>query len=125
MPSQLSPHDITMFRAMAARANYLSQDRFDIQFSVEEMCRKMSDPNEEDMTKLKRLGRYLVGSPRVIIRYKWQNNVRNITVWTDTDYAGCMRTRKSTSGGVAMLGCHCIKDVEQYTGYNCAIIGGG
>ena len=63
------------------------------------MCRKMSEPNEEDMTKLKRLGRYLVGSPRVIIRYKWQNNVRNITVWTDTDYAGCMRTRKSTSGG--------------------------
>ena len=108
-PSQLSSYDITMFRAMVASANYLSQDRLDIQCSVKEMCRKMSDPNEEDMTKLKRLGRYLVGSPRVIIRYKWQNNVRRITVWTDTDYAGCMRTRKSTSGGVAMLGCHCIK----------------
>ena len=95
-PSQLSSHDITMFRAMAARANYLSQDRFDIQFSVKEMCRKMSDPNEEDMIKLKRLGRYLVGNPRVIIKYKWQNNVTKVTVWTDTDHAACMRTRKST-----------------------------
>ena len=69
----------------------------------------MSDPNEEDMAKLKRLGRYLVGSPRVIIRYKWQSNARQITAWTDTDYAGCLRTRKSISGGVAMIGCHCIK----------------
>ena len=30
-------------------------------------------------------------------------------VYVDTDYAGCRRTRKSTSGGVATIGSHLIK----------------
>ena len=40
--------------------------------------------------------------------YKWQR-VRGIEVYTDTDWAGCPRTRKSTSGGCALLGGHMIK----------------
>ena len=32
-----------------------------------------------------------------------------ITVFVDSDYAGCIRTRKSTSGGLAKLGEHAIK----------------
>jgi len=32
-----------------------------------------------------------------------------MTIWTDTDFAGCVRTRKSTSGGVAMFGNHMVK----------------
>ena len=34
---------------------------------------------------------------------------KGLGVWTDTDFAGCSETRKSTSGGVAMLGTHLIK----------------
>ena len=37
-----------MYRAVTARANYLSQDRSDIQFAVKELCRKMSSPTEFD-----------------------------------------------------------------------------
>ena len=29
--------------------------------------------------------------------------------WSDSDWAGCIETRKSTSGGVVMHGDHCIK----------------
>ena len=32
-----------------------------------------------------------------------------LDVWTDTDYAGCRETRKSTSGGLIMLGTHLIR----------------
>ena len=32
-----------------------------------------------------------------------------LDVYVDSDYAGCPRTRKSTSGGVAMLGGHLVK----------------
>ena len=49
------------FRAVAARGNYLCQDRSAIQFSVKELCRAMSAPKDDDWNKLKRLGRYLVG----------------------------------------------------------------
>ncbi len=34
----------TKYRAVAARANYLALDRPDIQYSVKEMCRGMSEP---------------------------------------------------------------------------------
>ena len=32
-----------------------------------------------------------------------------MNVWVDTDYAGCRDTRKSTSGGVILVGEHLIK----------------
>ena len=32
-----------------------------------------------------------------------------ITLFTDTDFAGCVTTRRSTSAGVAMRGTHCIR----------------
>ena len=34
----------TPFRGLAATANYLSQDRMDIQFSAKEICRGMANP---------------------------------------------------------------------------------
>ena len=34
-------------------------------------------------------------------------------VWSDMDFAGCKRTRRSTSGGVVMFGSHCIKTYSQ------------
>ena len=44
----LNSADSILYRAIAARANYLSQDRSDIQFAVKELSRKMSNPNELD-----------------------------------------------------------------------------
>ena len=32
-----------------------------------------------------------------------------INAYADSDYAGCIKTRKSTSGGAIMIGNHCIK----------------
>jgi hypothetical protein len=30
-------------------------------------------------------------------------------MWSDTEFAGCKRIRRSTSGGVVMIGSHCVK----------------
>ena len=98
----------TAFRGSAARANYLAADRLDCQFSAKEICRWMSKPTESSWGSLKRLCRYLVGLPRMVHVYRWQS-VDTIDVYTDTDWAGCPRTRKSTSGGCIMLGAHTIK----------------
>ena len=53
--------EATRFRAVAARANYLSGDRPDIQYSVKEICRRMAKPVKGDWDKLIRLVRYLRG----------------------------------------------------------------
>ena len=34
----------SLFRSVAARSNYLAQDRPDIAYAVKEICRKMSTP---------------------------------------------------------------------------------
>jgi hypothetical protein len=106
---ELEPADATMYRALAARCNYLSQDRPDISFSSKELCREFSVPNKSSFQKLKRLARYLAGLPRLVYHYRWQHVDDVLDVFVDTDFAGCQATRRSTSGGAAMIGGCLIK----------------
>ena len=41
--------------------------------------------------------------------FQYQVKPANLEVYTDTDYAGCERTRRSTSGGVICFGTHLLK----------------
>ena len=105
----LSSGQASIYRALVARANYLAQDRPDIQYSVKELCREMSTPSQKSWESLKRLGRYLKGRPRMIQHYPWQSDCYDLHVYVDSDFAGCLRTRKSTSGGCISLGSHVVK----------------
>ena len=68
----------------------------------------MSAPTDLALRALKRLGRYVVGHRRLVFKYPWQT-VDRIDTYSDTDWSGCPKTRKSTSGGCVMLGKHLIK----------------
>ena len=105
----LSQQDATTYRALAARCNYMAQDRPDLSFSSKELCREFSVPSVGSFRKLKRLVRYLCGMPRLVYRYDFQPMPKSIQVYVDTDFAGCKETRRSTSGGTVMLGSSCVK----------------
>ena len=94
--------------ALAARANYLSADRPDRQYAAKEICRWMSAPTELSMLAIKRLGWYLRGRPRLAFGYPFQS-AGTVDCYSDTDWAGYRKTRKSTSGGVVLLGQHILK----------------
>ncbi len=96
------------FRAVCARSNYRSADRPACQFSAKEICRWMSAPTELGVPALKRLGRFIEGHKRLVFQYDWQS-AKGVGIYSDTDWTGCIRTRKSTSGGCLMLGSHLIK----------------
>ena len=98
----------TPFRAVAARGNFLSADRPEIQYATKEICRWMSAPTVAGVTALKRLGRYLAGHRRLVFSYPWQQ-AESFEIYSDTDWAGCVKTRKSTSGGCLMMGSHLLK----------------
>ena len=66
----LKAADATMYGARSARCNYLSQDRPDIAFSSQELCREFNFPIMNSFKKLKRLVRYLCGMPRLVHVYK-------------------------------------------------------
>ena len=59
--------------------------------------------------KLKRLVRYLVHNKRVAWHFNFEERSDVLDVFSDTDPGGCHRTRRSTSGGVMMLGGHCVR----------------
>jgi len=100
---------ISEYKGLSATANYLSQDRFDMQFGAKELCREMSAPTTRSMKRMKRAARYLLGVPKLIIEYVEQYPPTEVRIYGDSDWAGCRETRKSTSGGVAMHGRHCVK----------------
>ena len=105
----LNREDATRFRGWAARANFLGLDRADIQYATKEACRGMAVPTERDVSKMKRLVRYLVGAKRlewkfVVEKGKAQHEKPEIDVYVDSDWAGCKTSRKSTSGGILTVG---------------------
>ena len=108
-PELLGAEAASEYRARAARANFLASDRPDIAFAVKELCRGMSAPTVRDQEALKRLARYLLGKPRVVFHYAWQRAPESLDVFTDSDWAGCVKTRKSTTGGALMRGRHVLK----------------
>ena len=105
----LGAEEATLYRGVAARCNYLAQDRVDIQYSCKECSRRMARPRQGDWAALKRIGRYLKGSPRLIQAFRWQRMPKSVDIFTDSDWAGCRATCRSTSGGVARLGAHVLK----------------
>ena len=94
---------------MAARANYLALDRPDIAFATKELCRCFACPNGQALEALKRPTRYLIGARRVIWDFRFQHMTDQLTTSVDTDFAGCLSTRRSTSGGAAMRGSHLLR----------------
>ena len=108
MDRELSYEKQRPYRGVAARSNYLSADRPDMQHAAKEVCRWMSTPTEAALVALKRIGRYLEGHGRLVYKYVFQE-ASMIDCYSDTDWAGCPRTRRSTSWGCLMLGKHLIK----------------
>ena len=104
----LNKEQTTQYRGIAARGNFLAIDRADLLYAVKECSRSMSRPTIQDWDKLIRLGRYLKYKPRVVNWYKYQSQPEHLTTYTDSDWAGCRRTRRSTSGGCIMMGGHMI-----------------
>jgi hypothetical protein len=105
----LSREESSMYRQLAARANYLAQDRPDLQFAVKELCREMSSPTARSWKRLKRVARYLLQYPVLSYEFERQCGQPVVDVFVDSDHAGCRESRKSTTGFAMMHGRHCVK----------------
>ena len=96
-------------RSQVTRCLYLSQDRADMTFIVNELCQKMSSPNQQSLAKLKRLAMYLKSERQWRQVFECGKMAEELAAFTDSDWAGCKETRKSSSAGVLMLGGHTWK----------------
>ena len=101
--------DVSFYRAVVARCNYLGFDRPDAQLAIKDSCREVSRPTTRSMELLYRIGRYLKARPRLVWHSPFQAATTIVDVVTDANWLGCKRTRKSTSGGAVMVGARCLK----------------
>lgn len=104
----LTGQNITVFRGIAVRMNHLSLGRPDLIFTAKEACRDMSRPSVSYVAKLRRIGRCLHGRPRLVRFYTYQHVPEVLHIHSDSNWAACRGSRKSTSGRIATLGTHSL-----------------
>ncbi|GAA0167068.1 transmembrane signal receptor [Lithospermum erythrorhizon] len=92
--------DETYYKQMVGSLMYLTSTRPDIMFATSLISRFMSKPTELHFQVAKRILRYLKGTIQFGIYYK---NHGKLDVYTDSDYAGDLEDRKSTSGYVTIM----------------------
>lgn len=101
------------YRGISARGLYLSTERLEARYATKELARSSKNPTQGSVKGLKRLARFYKKFPRVVTVYRWQGrragqpHIRKLTSKADSNHANCPMTRRSTSGGVLMRGCHC------------------
>ena len=107
---ELTGAEAKLYRRGTALCVYISQDRGDISAATCQLATRMQTPTEYDWERLKRVCRYLKGSPRFRHVYRWQaeEDVK-LRLLTDSDWANEARSRKSHSGGVLLAGGHLLQ----------------
>ena len=94
LPSQGS----TSYRSNVVRLAYLSADRIELQFASKELARSTAEPKTADVGAPKRCIRFLLKYSRCIQSFERQEMVpKQITCYSDSNFAGCLQSRKSTS----------------------------
>ena len=96
------------FRSNCMRCLYLALDRPDIQFTAKELSRAMASPTVHADETLKALSRFLAGHPRVLWRCPRQQWPWKVWGLTDSNWAACPVTHKSSSATYLVLGRHSI-----------------
>lgn len=103
---ELSSEDKSQYRIIVGSLLYLAcWTRPDIAFAVSELSRFVSDPGSVHMQAAKRVLRYLKGTKDLGLKFTRPSDGSLNRLWgyVDSDWAGCVDTRKSTTGYVLML----------------------
>ncbi|XP_071712270.1 uncharacterized mitochondrial protein AtMg00810-like [Rutidosis leptorrhynchoides] len=87
----------TKYRSLAGALQYLTFTRPDISYAVQQVCLHMYDPKDIHMLALKRILRYLQGTPTLGLHIH-KSRSTSLVAFTDADWGGCPDTRRSTSG---------------------------
>ena len=106
----LDPARHKLYRTAVGKLLWATPVRPDISFAVKELSRSLQSPTQQNEKQLKHVLRYLKGSlqyttclqpPRK--RVVEQASTIEIQAFADSDWAGCTKTRRSTSGASLCL----------------------
>ncbi|GKE42573.1 ribonuclease H-like domain-containing protein [Tanacetum coccineum] len=95
----VEPIDQTNYHSKIGSLMYLTSSRPDIVQDVCYCARYQARPTEKHLKEVKRIFRYLRGTIHMGLWYP-KGSGFDLTAFSDADHAGCVDTRKSTSGGI-------------------------
>ena len=102
----LGEADAKLYRSAVGSAIYLSLDRREIQYAVKEAARHMSQPRKCDMQAVKTLAANLQSHPHVGRVTTCDHNCSSewpCELYSHSDWAGCLETRRSTDCYIAII----------------------
>ena len=93
----------TLYRSIIGSLLYLTTSKPNIAFSIGVCARYQAAPKESHLTAVKRIIRYINGTPDYGLWYSKDSNACPVG-YSDANWAGSVDHRKSTSGGCFYLG---------------------
>ena len=93
----------TLYRSIIGSLLYLTTSRLDIAFSIGVCARYQAAPKESHLTAVKRIIRYINGTPDYGLWYSKDSNACPAG-YSDADWASSVDDRKSTTEGCFYLG---------------------
>nr|GEZ33939.1 hypothetical protein [Tanacetum cinerariifolium] len=91
--------DQTKYHSMVEALMYFIASRPDIMHATCYRARYQAKPTEKHLTAVKRIFRYLKDTNHMGLWYPKDTSFK-LTAFSDSDHAGCLDSRKSTSGGI-------------------------
>ncbi|GKA95817.1 retrovirus-related pol polyprotein from transposon TNT 1-94 [Tanacetum coccineum] len=93
------PVDQSDYRSKIGSLMYLTSSRPDLVQAVCYCARYQARPTQKHLKEVKRIFKYLKGTINMGLWYPKDSGFE-LTTFSDADHAGCLDTRKSTSGGI-------------------------
>nr|GFB72498.1 uncharacterized mitochondrial protein AtMg00810-like [Tanacetum cinerariifolium] len=98
-----TPVDQTKYCSKVRALMYLTASGPDIMHATCYCARYQEQPTEKHLTAVKRIFQYLKDTIQIGLWYSKDTGFE-LTSFLDSDHAGCLDSRKSTSGGIQFLG---------------------
>nr|GEU98023.1 putative ribonuclease H-like domain-containing protein [Tanacetum cinerariifolium] len=98
-----SPVNVHLYRSMIGSLMYLTASRPDIMFTVSACLRHQVTPTTSNLEAVKKIFKYLKSQPKLGLWYPKELPLV-LEAYSDSDYVGANRDKKSTTGGCQILG---------------------
>jgi hypothetical protein len=96
--------DATLYRRIVGSLRYLIHTRPDLTYAVGYVSRFLERPTDEHFQAVKKILRYIAGTLQYDLRYWRRTGTTRLVGYCDSDLAGYIDTRKSTTGALFFLG---------------------